>query len=83
MERVLELRLPWGMIRKHVAMEMKDGKVDYESCLDRYHIEAMFSKVNVKTSKKNKTSAGREYWYQNTLRRSGVFYMFIGGNIQV
>jgi hypothetical protein len=42
-------------------MEMKDGKVDYESCLDRYHIEAMFSKVNVKTSKKNKTSAGREY----------------------
>jgi hypothetical protein len=49
MERVLELRLPWGMIRKHVAIEMKDGKVDYESCLDRYHIEAMFSKVNVKT----------------------------------
>ena len=45
MERVLELRLPWSMIRKHIAVGMKDGKVDYESCLDRYHIEAMFSKV--------------------------------------
>ena len=45
MEGVLELRLPWGMIRKQIYVEMKDGKVDYESCLDRYQVEAMFSKV--------------------------------------
>ena len=48
MEKVLELRLPWGMIRKHIAVAIKDGKVDYESCLNRYHIEAMFSKVILK-----------------------------------
>lgn len=46
MERVLELKLPWSMIRKQIYVGMKDGKVDYESCLDKYQIEAMFSKVH-------------------------------------
>ena len=33
------------MIRKQISVGIKDGKVDYESCLDQYQIEAMFSKV--------------------------------------
>ena len=45
MEKVLELHLPWSMIRKQISVSIKDGKVDYETCLDRYQIEAMFSKV--------------------------------------
>ncbi|CAB3998463.1 serine threonine- phosphatase with EF-hands 2-like, partial [Paramuricea clavata] len=44
MERVLEICLPWSMIRKQISVGIKDGKVDYESCLDQYQIEAMFSK---------------------------------------
>ena len=47
MERVLELKLPWSMIRKQIYVAMKDGKVDYESCLNQYQIEAMFSKVHI------------------------------------
>lgn len=53
MEGVLELRLPWGMIRKQIYVKMIDGKVDYESCLERYQIEAMFSQVS---NTKNKNS---------------------------
>ena len=46
MENVLEISLPWIMILNQMSIVKKDGKIDYESSLDRYHIEAMFSKVN-------------------------------------
>ena len=45
MESVLQLRLPWSMIRKQISVEINDGTINYESCLDRYQIEAMISKV--------------------------------------
>ena len=76
MEGVLELRLPWGMIRKQIYVEMKDGKVDYESCLDRYQIEAMFSKVS-NTNNKNSCIMHNNSWVSRDVIN------FTGGQLQI
>ena len=47
MESVLEISLPWIMVISQLSIRRKNGKIDYESSLKGYHIQAMCSKVQV------------------------------------
>ena len=44
-ESVLNLDVPWNMLRHRLVNVLPDGRVDYASCVDQYIIETGIRKV--------------------------------------